>query len=321
MHLGHDVVQRLLQRVDARLRQVREAALLGRARHFELAHLRVNRFERLAGLARRTLDAIGLLAEIGDRLLGRAHVDAKRVQPLAVAIEHLHRFLDQPREARRLPVDVGHSRLRRTDPRLELSVGFLDARDVGVQRSGALHQHCIRGLSLGGAPSQHLQRFARIAKAMLRVRQLLVGGALLLVEPRNRFARFALPRLEPLPLLVGPAALDLEQLEFLLHLLQVVVRALQLHLEADNRLLLAMQVGIHRCDRVRHLGDARLERRDVGYRLIALGLFAGNAIAQLLDLALDAQNRASFVLAAARYQHAAAHDVSGQGRDRCRRRS
>ena len=67
--------------------------------------------------------------------------------------------------------------------------------------------------------------------------------------------------------------------------------------------------------------NARLERRDFGYGLIALRLFAGDAIAQLLDLALDAEDGAPLVLAAARHEHAAAHDVARQRRDRRRRRS
>ena len=150
---------------------------------------------------------------------------------------------------------------------------------------------------------------------MLRLRQLLVGGALLLFEPRDRLARFALARLEPLALLFGAAPLDLEELELLLHLLQVVGRPLQLHLEADDGLLFAMQIGIHGRERVRHLGDARFERRDVRHGLIALGFFAGDAIAQLLDFALDAENGASFVLAAARHEHPSAHDIAGQRRD------
>ena len=189
------------------------------------------------------------------------------------------------------------------------------------KRAGALHERRVRRLGFGRAPGERLQRFARIAKAMLRLRQLLVGGALLLVEPRNRLARFALPRLEPLPLLFGAAPLDFEQLELLLHFLQIVGRALQLHLEADDGLLLAMQVGIHGRERVRHLGDARLERGDFGHRLIALGFFAGDAIAQLLDLALDAEDGAPLVLAAARHEHAAAHDIAGQRGDGRRRRS
>ena len=41
-----------------------------------------------------------------------------------------------------------------------------------------------------------------------------------------------------------------------------------------------MQVGVHGRERVRHLRDSRFERRDVRNRLIALGLFAGDAIAQ-----------------------------------------
>ena len=183
--------------------------------------------------------------------------------------------------------------------RLEFSVGFFDARDVGIQCAGALHEHRVRGLRFGGAPGQRLQRFARIAKPMLRARELLVGGALLVVEPRDRLARFALPRLETLALLFGASPLDLEQFEFLLHLLQVVGRTLQLHVETDHRLLLAMQVCVHRCNRVRHLSDAGFERRDVRHRLIAFGLFAGYAIAQFLDLALDAENGAPFVFAAA----------------------
>ena len=95
-------------------------------------------------------------------------------------------------------------------------------------------------LCFGRAPGERLQSLARIAQAMLRVRQLVVGDALLLIEPRNRLAGFALPRVETLALLFGAAPFNLEQFELFLNSLQVVGRALQLHLEADHRLFLAM---------------------------------------------------------------------------------
>ena len=212
------------------------------------------------------------------------------------------------------------------------------ACDAPTRNSSSLFASSIRATSAFSAPvrstSVAYEAFASAARRASACRASLASPrrccacdsfssarALLFIEPRNRFARFALPRLQSLALLLGAASLDFEQLEFLLHLLQIVCRALQLHLEAKNRLLLAMQVGIHGRDGVRYLDDASLERGHVRYRLIALRLFACDAIAQFLDLALDAEDGAPFVLAAARDQHAAAHHVTGQGCDRRRRRS
>ena len=240
MHFGHDFVQGLLQRVDARLREMGETALLRRSGHFELAQLCMDRFKRPAGRTRRAFDAIGLLPKIRHRVFGRADVGAQGLQARGLAIEHLDGLLDQLPQAFRLRLDLCGRRLRCPDPRLELAVGFLDPRDVGIQRAGAFQERRVRRLCFGRAPCERLQSFARIAKPMLCVRQLVVGCALLLIEPRNRLARFALPRVETLALLFGAAPFNLEQLELLLNSLQVVGRALQLHLETDNRLFLAM---------------------------------------------------------------------------------
>ena len=98
--------------------------------------------------------------------------------------------------------------------------------------------------------------------------------------------------------------------------LEIVRRSLQLHLQRDDGLLFAVQIAVDRRQRVRDLHDAGLERRHVGHRLIALGLLARNPIAQFLDLAFDAENRAPFVLAAAGDERPATHDFAGQRRNR-----
>ena len=134
MHLGHHLVQGLLQRVDARLREMGETALLGRSGYFELAQLCMDRFKRPAGRTRRGFDAIGLLPKIRYGVFGRADVGAQRLQARGFAIEHLDGLLNQPPEAFRFRLDICGCRLRRPDPRLELAVGFLDPSDVGIQR-------------------------------------------------------------------------------------------------------------------------------------------------------------------------------------------
>ena len=305
LHFGHHLVERHLQRVDARLREMRQMALLGRARHFELAHLGLNRFERLSRVAHRGFDAIGLLPKIR-----RAASSAARTSPRSASRRTPSRSsictVSSTNRLRpsRFGLDIGGRRPATPDARFELAVGSpRGARPRHPARRVRSTSVAYDALASAARRASACSSLARIAQPMLRVRQLLVGGALLLLEPRNRLARFALPRLETVALLFGAAPLDLEQLDLLLHLLQVVGRPLQLQLEADDRLFLAMQIGIDRGQRVRHLRDPRLERGDLGDGLIALGFFAGDAIAQFLDLALDAENGAPFVLAAARDEH------------------
>ena len=145
-----------------------------------------------------------------------------------------------------------------------------------------------------------MQRLARIAEPMLRVRQFHVGRALFLIEPCNRLARFLLSRLESGALLFCSSPFNGEQFGLFHHFFEIVARPLQLHLERQDGLLFAMETLVHGSERIGDLRHARLERGDVGHRLIALGLFACDAIAQLFDLALDAKNGAPFVFAAAR---------------------
>src|SRR5688500_17540176 len=114
---------------------MREPALFGRARDIQLGDFRVNALERLARLARRALDAIGLLSEVGDRLLRCPNMSTKRLKSLAITIEHLKRCFHEPLQALGISFNISRSGLRRCNARFELSVRFLDARDVARQRA------------------------------------------------------------------------------------------------------------------------------------------------------------------------------------------
>ena len=157
---------------------------------------------------------------------------------------HLQGFVDECFRLSRLRSMSAGSPARRQTRCLELVAALLETRHFAIERRRALDQRRVRAFASAARRASVLQRLARVAEPMLRVRQLLVGGALLLFEPSDRFARLALPRFEATPLLFGAAPLDFEQLGLLLHLLQIVRRPLQLQLERQNRLLFAMQIGV-----------------------------------------------------------------------------
>ena len=85
--LRHHVVERHLQRFDARFGEMRQMAFGCRPRYFELGHLLVRRLEAFARIANRGFVPIGLLTKIVDSVLGHADVGAQGFKPCTVAIE------------------------------------------------------------------------------------------------------------------------------------------------------------------------------------------------------------------------------------------
>ena len=75
------------------------------------------------------------------------------------------------------------------------------------ERARALDERGVRRLRLRGAPRLRLHRLARLEQPPLRGVQLLVGGALLDLDPRDRLARLVLPRFLRAQLLFGRSAL------------------------------------------------------------------------------------------------------------------
>ena len=76
-----------------------------------------------------------------------------------------------------------------------------------------------------------------------------------------------------------------------------------------------MEIGADGRQRVRELSDSGLEHRDLDDRLIAFARFGRDAVAQLLDFPLDAQNAAAFVFSAAGHQRAPANDLTRKRRN------
>jgi hypothetical protein len=310
LHLRGQFIEGQLQGIHAQLRKVEQVTLFGGASDLELAQLRMHDLEHLSGVSGSRLNPIGLLTQSSDLLLCRSKLAAERFEPHAIGIEHPESLFDRPRQAFAPPLDVGDPRLRGNYTRLDLSVAFLYPRHIRIDRRCAFDQRSVSRLGLRGAAGQGLLRFARIAEPMLGARELLVGGALRVLQPRDRFARFPLSRLQPLALLFCAAALDLQQLGFPLNFLQVVRRTLQLQLERQDGLLFAVQIGGRRSQRVRCVSNPRLNRRHLRDRVIPFGFPSSHSIAKLLDLALETENRQAFVLAATRHQRAPAHEVA-----------
>ena len=113
-----------------------------------------------------------------------------------------------PRPARCGVLSLRRRSSRRASSRsFELARRFLEALDLDGEAARALDQRGMRRLGLGGLAPLLLHRFARIEQPALRGIQLLVGGALLDLDPADRRTRFVLPRVLRAQLLLGGAAL------------------------------------------------------------------------------------------------------------------
>ena len=158
-------------------------AFLGRAQHLELAQLCMHGLEPLARLSGGRLDAIRLLSQIRQSLFGRSHVPSQRFEPDAVCVEQVKGLVDQPLEPGRLALDLAKARLRRSHTHLEFSIALFQTHHFGVQGKRALDERRIGRLRFCGTAGQRLQGLARVAKPMLRPRELLVSGTLFLLQP------------------------------------------------------------------------------------------------------------------------------------------
>src|SRR5206468_389961 len=108
-----------------------------------------------------------------------------------------------------------------------------------------------------------VQRFdilARLDQFALRDRQLFVGNALIVVEPRDRRARFLLTPVEAVALLFGLASLARELLGLIGQTRLLVARVGHLRLAADDDFLLLVMLGIQRRNRGHRLRDGPFER-------------------------------------------------------------
>jgi hypothetical protein len=147
------------------------------------------------------------------------------------------------------------------------------------------------------------------------VRQPFVGGALFQLQAHYRRTRLLLARFQGATLLVGGAPLGVEQLAFVCRPLEILGRALQLHVQSNDGLFFAMKVGLYRHQRARQVSNSCFERGHFDRRLIAIGRLGRNTVAELFDFALDAKNAPPSVFAAARQENAAANHFAGGRRN------
>ena len=90
---------------------------------------------------------------------------------------------------------------------LQLAARFLETADLGAERTGALDQPGMGRLGFRGAARLRLHPLARLEQPPLGVVQLLVGGALIDLDPSDRFPRLVVTRLLQAQLLLGRPAL------------------------------------------------------------------------------------------------------------------
>ena len=178
----------------------------------------------------------------------------------------------------------------------------------------------MRGSRLRGAAAQLLGRLARLEQPPLGDGQTLVGASLRFLQPSDRRARFLLAPVERGALFFGLMLLARELLGFLRQPRVFVRGVLQLRVVADDDLLLLVLLGVERVNRIGGMRDRRVERRGLLRQLRQRFAIRGNAIAQLLDLALGLEDAARFGGAAAGHEMRTAEHVAFERRDWQRRR-
>jgi len=87
-------------------------------------------------------------------------------------------------------------------------------------------------------------RLSRLKQATLGCRQQLFGATLFVLEANDGGVGFLLAALEAVALLLGLVTFSCELLALLLNASRVLRRTLQLGIKADDRLLVAVVIGI-----------------------------------------------------------------------------
>ena len=124
----------------------------------------------------------------------------------------------------------------------------------------------------------------------MRSRQQLIGRALLHFDPRDRLACFVLPRFLRTPLLFCRAPFHGNLLLFARDSICRIAARCQLQVEADDRLLLAVELTLEGQNRRLRGSHDHVERAEVVAQPIDRGALDVGALAQLLDLALGGQD-------------------------------
>ena len=142
---------------------------------------------------------------------------------------------------------------------LELHEPLFQPLNLRRERGGALHQGRVRRARVGGTAAQLLGRFTGFEQPPLGHGQALVGGALVVLQPRNGGARLDLPPFEAVALLLGLPAFERQLLALLRQPLALRDPALQLRVESDDDLLQLVVFGVEGRDGTGGSGNGRLE--------------------------------------------------------------
>ena len=138
--------------------------------------------------------------------------------------------------------------------------GLFETGDLDGEGAAALDQRRVRRFRLRGDARLVAGRLAGLEELPLRRRQLLVGRALLGLDPLDRLPRFFLALFLRAQLFLGRPALDGNLILLALDPLGRVAGSRHLQVEADDGLLLPVQFSLHRSDRRLGGGDGDVER-------------------------------------------------------------
>ena len=202
---------------------------------------------------------LGLRAKIGGREIGLRHVAAESVEGDDVFVELAPARDDGGAKVFDPATGVVALGGDGDRPRFELGPGFLETLDFSGQRGRALDEPGVRRSGFGRPLAERLRRLARFKEPPLGRGQTLVGGLLIVFEPRDGQARLALPALDRLALFFGLAAFARQHLELLRDPRGFVGRLLQPRVVRDDGFFLLVMFGGERVDRARGLRDGRLE--------------------------------------------------------------
>ena len=241
---------------------------------------------------------------------------AQLLERADVRVERAHALGDRLDQAAPLLILVVPLRSQLHDAGVEFARGIFQPVHLRLESGRALGEPRRGRLRFRHPMADAVHGLACRKEPPLRGVQALVGVALLQLDAGDRLARLGLARVELHPLVFGAPALECELLRPAREPRGVLRGTRQLRLEADDGLLVLMQIDgggadrlLRRDDRVSQCRHARSQRR---HRVP----FGGNALTQLPDLAFRRENAARLGGRPAVHQVRAAQDVAADGRNR-----
>ena len=298
---------------------MRQVALGRRAGHVELRHRGANAFVFAARHADGGLELVGTDAQRRHRIVRTGDRGAMRLERADVVAQPL--FVHEHGGAEVLDPAFGvvEFRRERLAARLEFAARLFEAAHFTRQPRRPLDQRGVRGSSFRSAAAQFLHRLARHGQRALRLAQTLVRHPLLLFEREDGGAGFFLPQFERLAFLFGLVPLTRELIALQRHLRRVFRRALQLRLECDDLLLLAMMFGVERGNGLRRFADHPFQFLRLGGKAGERIALAFDARPQVLDLTFRLEDAARLLAVTASHQVGSAEHLAVGGDDGARR--